>query len=103
MPVPDTSRHTAVATATALGKKYVEGLSKNRYIARTFIMPGQNMREKNIRIKHNPIHVGLHLPSVLIDVQDAVKGLSVLLVDDSIVRGTTCRQIVDVFHDGVCE
>lgn len=59
MPVPDTSRHTAVSTATAMGKKYVEGLSKNRYIVRTFIMPGQNMREKNIRIKHNPIHVGI--------------------------------------------
>lgn len=40
-----------------MGKKYVEGLSKNRYVARTFIMPGQKMREKNIRIKHNPIHV----------------------------------------------
>lgn len=65
MPVPDTSRHTAVATATAMGKKYVEGLSKNRYIARTFIMPGQNMREKNIRIKHNPIHVSLERRSKL--------------------------------------
>lgn len=67
MAVPDTSRHTAISVgvsvgsdaqiATTLGKKYIEGLSKNRYIARTFIMPAQQMRQKSIRIKHNPIHV----------------------------------------------
>ncbi|KAK8814935.1 amidophosphoribosyltransferase [Blastocystis sp. ATCC 50177/Nand II] len=81
MAVPDTSRHTAISIATTLGKKYIEGLSKNRYIARTFIMPAQQMRQKSIRIKHNPIH-------------DAVKGLSVLVVDDSIVRGNTTRMLV---------
>lgn len=43
--------------ATSLGKRYIEGLSKNRYVARTFIMPAQQMRQQNIRIKHNPIHV----------------------------------------------
>lgn len=58
MAVPDTSRHTAISIATSLGKRYIEGLSKNRYIARTFIMPAQGMRQKSIRIKHNPIHVG---------------------------------------------
>ena len=58
MAVPDTSRHTAISIATSLGKRYIEGLSKNRYVARTFIMPAQGMRQKSIRIKHNPIHVG---------------------------------------------
>ena len=81
MAVPDTSRHTAISIATTLGKKYIEGLSKNRYVARTFIMPAQQMRQKSIRVKHNPIH-------------DAVKGLSVLVVDDSIVRGNTTRMLV---------
>ena len=67
MAVPDTSRHTAISVrfrgdcerqvATSLGKRYIEGLSKNRYIARTFIMPAQQMRQRSIRIKHNPIHV----------------------------------------------
>lgn len=85
MAVPDTSRHTAISVATSLGKRYIEGLSKNRYVARTFIMPAQQMRQQNIRIKHNPIH-------------DAVKGLSVLVVDDSIVRGNTTMMLVDAIR-----
>lgn len=51
--------------ATSLGKRYIEGLSKNRYVARTFIMPAQQMRQKNIRIKHNPIHVFQKKPRFL--------------------------------------
>ena len=85
MAVPDTSRHTALSIATTLGKRYIEGLSKNRYIARTFIMPAQELRQKSIRIKHNPIH-------------DAVKGLSVLVVDDSIVRGNTTMMLVSAIR-----
>lgn len=81
IPIPDTSRTSAVQVAYHLGVKYREGFIKNRYIDRTFIMPGQEERAKSVRRKLNAI--GLEF-----------RGKNVLLVDDSIVRGTTSRQII---------
>ncbi|KAG5176900.1 amidophosphoribosyltransferase [Tribonema minus] len=82
VPVPETSRISALHLAQALGLPYEEGLTKNRYIGRTFIMPGQE-RHKTVRRKLSPVaHV--------------LAGRRVLLVDDSIVRGTTSRQIIDM-------
>jgi len=81
IPIPDTSRTTALQIAYDLKIPYREGFIKNRYIARTFIMPGQQMRKKNVRRKLNPI-------------RKEFLGKNVLLVDDSIVRGTTATQIV---------
>ena len=81
IPIPDTSRTTALQIAYDLAIPYREGFIKNRYIARTFIMPGQQMRKKSVRRKLNPI-------------RKEFAGKSVLLVDDSIVRGTTATQIV---------
>lgn len=83
MPIPDSGRTSALSMAVSLGVKYREGYIKNRYIGRTFIMPGQTERRKSVRKKLNPI--GLEF-------QDKV----VCLVDDSIVRGTTCREIVQM-------
>ncbi|MEM8982003.1 MAG: amidophosphoribosyltransferase [Pseudomonadota bacterium] len=81
IPIPDTSRTSAVQVAHGLGVKYREGFIKNRYIGRTFIMPGQQMREKSVRQKLNAIELEF-------------RNKNVLLVDDSIVRGTTSKQIV---------
>lgn len=81
MPIPDTSRTAAIPLSTVLGVKCREGFVKNRYIGRTFIMPGQQTRHKSVRQKLNPIELEF-------------KGKNVLLVDDSIVRGTTCKEII---------
>jgi amidophosphoribosyltransferase len=86
MPIPDTSRTSAMQMAFELGVKFREGFIKNRYIGRTFIMPGQSQRKKSVRQKLNPIELEF-------------KDKNVMLVDDSIVRGTTCREIVQMARD----
>ena len=86
IPIPDTSRTSAVQVAQLLGVKYREGFIKNRYIGRTFIMPGQEQRSKSVRSKLNAIDLEF-------------RGKTVLLVDDSIVRGTTSAQIIDMARE----
>ena len=86
IPIPDTSRTSALEMSQLLGVRYREGFIKNRYIGRTFIMPGQAERKKSVRQKLNAI--GLEF-----------RGKNVMLVDDSIVRGTTSKQIVQMARD----
>ena len=86
IPIPDTSRTSALQVAQLLGAKYREGFIKNRYIGRTFIMPGQDLRARSVRSKLNAIDLEF-------------KGKTVLLVDDSIVRGTTSAQIIDLARE----
>ncbi|KAG0143921.1 hypothetical protein CROQUDRAFT_676835 [Cronartium quercuum f. sp. fusiforme G11] len=86
IPVPDTSRVAALQCAQALGIPYREGFVKNRYVGRTFIMPGQQLRRKNVRRKLNAMAMEFD-------------GKSVMLVDDSIVRGTTSKEIIQMARD----
>lgn len=86
IPVPETSRTVAMTLSQRLGLKYREGFVKNTYIGRTFIMPGQTLRKKSVRQKLNTIPLEF-------------KGKSVLLVDDSIVRGTTSKEIIQMARD----
>ncbi|MGD8483438.1 MAG: amidophosphoribosyltransferase [Thioalkalispiraceae bacterium] len=86
LPIPDTSRTSALELSYALNVKYSEGFIKNRYIGRTFIMPGQKQRKKSVRQKLNAIELEF-------------KGKNVLLVDDSIVRGTTSKQIIQMARE----
>lgn len=83
MPIPDSSRPAAMQVAQKLGIEYREGFYKNRYVGRTFIMPGQSERKKSVRQKLNAM-------------SSEFRGKNILIVDDSIVRGTTSKQIVEM-------
>lgn len=86
IPIPDTSRTAAIPLAHRLGVRYSEGFVKNRYVGRTFIMPGQESRAASVKMKLNPI-------------PEEFAGKNVLLIDDSIVRGTTSKKIIQMARD----
>jgi amidophosphoribosyltransferase len=86
MPVPDTGLSAAQGYAEVSGIPYGEGLMKNRYVGRTFIQPSQSLRERGVKLKLNPI-------------PDAIRGKRLVVIDDSIVRGTTTRQIVQALRE----
>ncbi|HEY7283608.1 MAG TPA: amidophosphoribosyltransferase [Actinomycetota bacterium] len=86
VPVPDTGHSAAQGFAAESGIPYGEGLMKNRYVGRTFIQPTPSLRQRGVKLKLNPI-------------PDAVKGKRVVIVDDSIVRGTTTRQIIQILRE----
>ena len=86
IPVPSTSNTAALSLAQELGVRYSEGLYKNPFIGRTFIMPGQEMRRKSVRYK-------------LVPQETEIRGKIVMLVDDSIVRGTTCKEIIKMVRE----
>lgn len=86
IPVPDTARAAAISLSSSIGVDFREGLIKNRYIPRTFIMPGDELRVKAIKQKLNPI-------------RSEIEGKSVLLIDDSIVRGNTSREIIELVRE----
>lgn len=86
MPIPDSARSCALSIAEELKIPYREGLVKNRYIGRTFIMPGQGIRKKSIKYKLNPVEL-------------EIRGKNLLLVDDSIVRGNTSKKIIDMVRE----
>ena len=86
IPVPDSSIPAAIGYSRASGIPYGEGLIKNRYVGRTFIMPTQEERELAVRLKLNPI-------------KEAIKGKKIVLIDDSIVRGTTSKQLLDLVKE----
>jgi amidophosphoribosyltransferase len=86
MPIPDSSRPAAMQVAQKLGIEYREGFYKNRYVGRTFIMPGQEQRRQSVRRKLNAIELEF-------------RDKNVLLVDDSIVRGTTSKQIIEMARE----
>ena len=90
IPIPDSSTTSALQLTISLGKEYRQGFVKNRYVGRTFIMPYQEKREKSVRQKLNPIDFEF-------------QGKNVLLVDDSIVRGTTSRQIIQMARQAGAE
>jgi len=86
IPVPDTAHSAASGYAEVSGIPYGEGLMKNRYVGRTFIQPSQSLRERGVKLKLNPM-------------PDAVRGKRLVVIDDSIVRGTTTRQIVQALRE----
>src|SRR3546814_17282474 len=90
IPIPDTSRVAGAELAARLGVHYREGFIKNRYIGRTFIMPGQAQRKKSVRQKIHPVDL-------------EYRGKNVLLIADSIVRGTTLKEIGEMTSGGKME
>src|SRR5207244_10458940 len=86
IPIPDTGHSAAQGYAEASGIPYGEGLMKNRYVGRTFIQPSQSLRDRGVKLKLNPL-------------PDSIRGKRLVVIDDSIVRGTTTKQVVSMLRD----